>query len=256
MKIKLISIFLCLFSLTGWAQKSETQVIRGNKKYNARQYADAEALYRNGASKDKKNVDAAYNKGNAIYRQYQSAESIGNYQQALKEAKTKADKHKIFHNMGNAFMKQKDYASAVEAYKNALRNNPNDNETRYNFALAKKMQKDNPNQNNKNNQDNKNNKDQNKEQQNKEKEQNKKDPDNDKGNDKKDQDKDKGDNQKDPNKDNGKDPQQQKQDQSKQQMDNMLKALDNHEKQVRERIQARDKQKDGKPVRAGGTKDW
>ena len=36
-------------------------------------------------------------------------------------------------------MKQKDYAKAVEAYKNALRNNPEDEETRYNYALAKEL---------------------------------------------------------------------------------------------------------------------
>jgi len=41
-------------------------------------------------------------------------------------------------------MKEKNYSAAVEAYKNALRNNPNDEETRYNFALAKKMLKNNP----------------------------------------------------------------------------------------------------------------
>ena len=41
-------------------------------------------------------------------------------------------------------MKEKNYTKAVETYKNALRNNPADEETRYNFALAKKMLKDNP----------------------------------------------------------------------------------------------------------------
>jgi len=41
-------------------------------------------------------------------------------------------------------MNQKNYAGAVEAYKNALRNNPKDDETRYNFALAKKMLEQNP----------------------------------------------------------------------------------------------------------------
>tara|TARA_B100001057_G_scaffold433936_1_gene463183 strand:- start:519 stop:935 length:417 start_codon:yes stop_codon:yes gene_type:complete len=36
-------------------------------------------------------------------------------------------------------MKKKDYAQAVDAYKNALRNNSEDEETRYNYALAKKF---------------------------------------------------------------------------------------------------------------------
>jgi hypothetical protein len=46
-------------------------------------------------------------------------------------------------------MKEKNYTEAVEAYKNALRNGPSDEETRYNFALAKKMLKENPPKNNK-----------------------------------------------------------------------------------------------------------
>src|SRR5690606_11862131 len=49
------------------------------------------------------------------------------------------EKHKIYHNLGNVFMNEKQYRAAVEAYKNALRNNPKDEETRYNLALAKKM---------------------------------------------------------------------------------------------------------------------
>jgi hypothetical protein len=40
-------------------------------------------------------------------------------------------------------MNEKDYTQAVD-YKNALRNDPSDEETRYNYALAKKMLKENP----------------------------------------------------------------------------------------------------------------
>ncbi len=48
----------------------------------------------------------------------------------------------IYHNMGVIFHSQKDYAKAVEAYKESLRNNPKDDETRYNFALAQKQLQD------------------------------------------------------------------------------------------------------------------
>jgi cytochrome c-type biogenesis protein CcmH/NrfG len=41
------------------------------------------------------------------------------------------------------YLWKKNYTEAVEAYKNALRNDPDD-ETRYNYALAKKMLKENP----------------------------------------------------------------------------------------------------------------
>ena len=44
--------------------------------------------------------------------------------------------------MGVIFHSQKDYAKAVEAYKESLRNNPKDDETRYNLALAQKQLQD------------------------------------------------------------------------------------------------------------------
>tara|TARA_B110000003_G_C16578770_1_gene507210 strand:- start:911 stop:1399 length:489 start_codon:yes stop_codon:yes gene_type:complete len=36
-------------------------------------------------------------------------------------------------------MKKKQYDKALKSYKSALRNNPSDNETRYNYALAKSL---------------------------------------------------------------------------------------------------------------------
>ena len=44
--------------------------------------------------------------------------------------------------MGVIFHSQKDNAKAVEAYKESLRNNPKDDETRYNLALAQKQLQD------------------------------------------------------------------------------------------------------------------
>ena len=41
-------------------------------------------------------------------------------------------------------MLEKNYQGAVESFKNALRNNPYDEQTRYNSALAKKFLKENP----------------------------------------------------------------------------------------------------------------
>lgn len=239
------------------AQSYKSTLANGNQSFGVKNYTKAEQTYRKASAKDKQSTAALYNKANSIYKMQSMNEAASSYQTALKSAKTKEDKHQIFHNIGNAFMKQKNYGAAVEAYKNALRNNPNDDQTRYNYALAKKMQKENPDQN-------KDNKDQNKDQNKDKKDQDKKDPkDNKEDQDKKDPKDDKGDqDKKDPKDDKGdKDkeqpkpnPQQQKQNQSKQQMENMLKALDNHEQGVRERIQGREQK--GKPVSSPTTKDW
>ena len=90
----------------------------------------------------------------------------------LFRSKIEKDKMKlahIYHNMGVLFQAGKDYAQAVEAYKMSLRNNPKDDETRYNLALAQKMLKD--QQQNQQNQDQ--NQDQNKDEQEKKQDQQK-----------------------------------------------------------------------------------
>ena len=88
------------------------------------------------------------------------------YSAAAKIEKDKSKLAYIFHNIGDIFQTQKDYAKAVEAYKESLRNNPKDDETRYNLALAQKLLKD--QEQNQQNQDQ--NQDQNKEQEKKEQE--------------------------------------------------------------------------------------
>ncbi|HJS00380.1 MAG TPA: tetratricopeptide repeat protein, partial [Flavobacterium sp.] len=196
-------LFLGLASVI--AQEKDKTLPKANEEYNQSNYAEAEANYRISNSKFPNRSVSPYNLGNAIYKQNQASEAKYAYANALKNARSRVQKHKAFHNLGNVFMKEKDYTQAVEAYKNALRNNPTDEETRYNFALAKKMLKENPPKNNKDNKDkNKDNKDKNKDN---------KDQDN------KDQNKDKkdGDKDKDKNKDNqNKKDQKDKQDQGEQ----------------------------------------
>ena len=102
-------------------------------------FAAAEAAYRKAIAKDPDNPTAKYNLGNLYYNKEKPSEAGERLNQAGEIADSKETKHKAFHNLGNSFMRQEKYKEAVEAYKDALRNNPNDEETRYNLALAKKM---------------------------------------------------------------------------------------------------------------------
>lgn len=240
-----------------FAQNSQKEVVIGNQLFQMRKYNQAETNYRKAVSKNPTNSLALYNKANAVYRQYQNNESIAAYQQALEMAQTKEEKHRIFHNLGNAYMNQKNYSAAVEAYKNALRNNPADDETRYNYALAKERLKNNPDQNQNNqNQDKQNNQDQQQDQkdQNKDKDQNQDQKDNQDQNNNSDHQKDSEEQKEDKQNEQKPDPNQQRQQQSRQQMENMLKALDRHEKGVRERVQQKDQK--GQPVQVPSQKDW
>ena len=103
------------------------------------------------------------------------------------------------------------YDKAIEAYKNALRDNPNDNETRYNLALCKKLLKKQPKD-----------KDSKKDNKNKDKKQNKQDKD--RNNDKKDD-------------NNNQKEQPRKEHMSKDNAEQLLNAAMQDEKQTQQRLQ-------------------
>lgn len=216
-------------------------IASGNSEFNKKEYTAAEADYRIAGSKDPKNAKAIYNLGNSIYRIKQPAEAGLVFAKAAVKAKVRPEKHSAFHNLGNSAMAVKDYTTAVNAYKQALINNPADDETRYNYALAKKMLKENPPK-----------KDDNKKDKNKDKDKKDKDKKDEKKEDKKDEQKE-GD---------GKDPKQDQQKQgepkeqpggiSKQRLENLLEAVNNEEKKVREKVDKN--QQKTKPTKP--QKDW
>jgi tetratricopeptide (TPR) repeat protein len=250
--IKKYFILVFLFPLWGlgglFAQERDKTLPIANDEYNEKNFVEAEANYRISHSKFPKRVVAPFNLGNAIYKQKQLAEAKLAYSKALTNTKSRVQKHKVFHNLGNVFMKEKDYTNAVEAYKNALRSKPSDDESRYNFALAKKMLKENPPKNDKN-KDKKDDKNKDKKDDKKEdKKDNKKDGDKDKKDDKKDGDKDKK-NEK-PG-DDGK-PKPIPGGISKQRLENLLDAVNNEEKKIQDKVNAQKVK--GKPIQT--EKDW
>ncbi len=125
------------------AQKLERDYIRkGNKMFNDSVFTTAEVNYRKALEVNPKSTVSMYNLGNTLWAQQKAQESMEQYAAAVQVEKDKSKLAKIYHNMGVIFQSNKDYAKAVEAYKQSLRNNPSDDETRYNLALAQKLLKD------------------------------------------------------------------------------------------------------------------
>ena len=77
-----------------------------------------------------------------MYQEKKYKEAVAQFEVTAKTAKDKFAKAEAYHNIGNSQMEQKQYQQAVDAYKNALRENPNDDETRYNLAAAQKRFKE------------------------------------------------------------------------------------------------------------------
>ncbi len=65
-------------------------------------------------------------------------DAMEQYVAATKIEKDKNESSPYLSQYGSNFQACKDYAKAVEAYKQSLRNNPKDDETRYNLALHRK----------------------------------------------------------------------------------------------------------------------
>ena len=146
------------------AQTDRNLIRQGNRAFKSQKWAVAETQYRKAISKNQKNPQAIYNLGCALLAQQKDSMAIQQFTNAAQLETNRLRRAASYHNMGVIMQNHREYAQAIEYYKMALRCNPQDNETRYNLALCKKLLK-----NNQQNQNNKNNKDKNKNDKNKDK---------------------------------------------------------------------------------------
>ena len=174
--IGMVLLLLTAVSVSVSAQKAERDFIRkGNRLFKDSVYVNAEVNYRKALDVNPKSTVSMYNLGNTLTEQNKLEEAMEQYVGATKVEKNKDNLAQIYHNMGVIFQSQKDNAKAVEAYKESLRNNPKDNETRYNLVLAQKLLKDQQQNQNQNQDQNKQDQQQDKKDQNKQDQQQKQD---------------------------------------------------------------------------------
>lgn len=233
MKKILFIILLISMASSLFAQKQVRKAVRtGNKAYDEQRYGAAEAEYDKALKENASSKEASFNLANTYYKQQRWDDALKEFQHYLTlESEDEPKMSAAWSNMGNTFLKKKANEKAetqsaiaqgqqpqkggqqtdnlkmsMDAYKNALRLNPNDEETRYNLAVVQKMIKDKEGQDKDQKQDQKDqNQDQNKEQ----------------------------------NKDQKQDKQDQKQDQNQMSQDNIqqiLQAIEQDEKDTQERV--------------------
>ena len=152
--------------------KQERNYLRaGNKLYNNKQYNEAEVEYRKALQANPQSPYAQFNLACALLRQgnissqqpssNQQQQQQGNQQQnEAAQLLTRLAEHcsvshiasKACYDLGNLAYKQQQYQQAVEMYKDALRKNPNYEDARYNLRMAQlklKQQQQNKNDQNK-----------------------------------------------------------------------------------------------------------
>ncbi|MFV0366683.1 MAG: tetratricopeptide repeat protein [Mangrovibacterium sp.] len=217
-------------------------------------FSNAEVEYRKALAKRPDDLKWKTNLGDALFMQANFPEAQETYTDVAEHSDDNMVRSTGYFNLGNSYLAQNKLDESIEAYKNALRNNPNDLEAKYNLLFAMKKKEEQEQQNQDQNQDqNKDqkqqNQDKNQQNQNKDNQQNQ-----DQNKDKQDQNKDQDKQNQDQNKD-----QQQKQDQDKQNQnqnqqqdqgegqpepqkiskenaERMLQALENDEKKTQEKV--------------------
>ena len=202
--MKSISILIaCILTASaGFAQNENALIRNGNKLYRQSSFGQSLNEYQHAVTLAPDNPVAQYNLGNAQFRSNKLDEALLSYDNTIATG-AKPVKEKAFYNKGVAFSKQQKLQESIDAWKNALKIDPADQEARENLQKALMEQK---------------------KQQQKDDKEDKKDE---KKKDKKEQDK--------------KQQQQPKQPQSrlnKKQVDQLLKALAQKEKEVQQKMQA------------------
>jgi tetratricopeptide (TPR) repeat protein len=173
--IFLIVILFALSFSNGYSQSNRSTLNDGVDKYEEKKFTEAEVDFRKVVENSPKNFEANFNLGTSYYKQEKYEDAIKSFQSAFENAKDGESRGKVFHNIGNSLLKSNKIEESIEAYKNALKFNPNDQDTKYNLSYALEMMKNkdkdknkqDKNDQNKDNQDKQDQQQQNQDQQNK-----------------------------------------------------------------------------------------
>ena len=130
------AVCLLLFSLAAFSQTDRDFIRRGNRLMRDSVYDKAQVEYQKAIEKDNTNPISHYNLGNALLYQNKAEDAMKEYETAARLEKDKTRLAQIYHNMGVLLQSAKQFDKAVACYRNSLRNDPTNDETRYNYALS------------------------------------------------------------------------------------------------------------------------
>ncbi|MBR2236922.1 MAG: aerotolerance regulator BatC [Prevotella sp.] len=152
--MKVLSLFIFIFSLfISEAQADNRQarkyIRQGNSLYRQGKQHEATVSYFKAVNADSTDARAQYNLATSMFpenwKMVQKEQTDTMVQTLIKAAELEQNplrRSKAFHNVGTIFQNAKEFKQAIEAYKNALRSNPNDDESRYNLVLCQRQLKD------------------------------------------------------------------------------------------------------------------
>ena len=241
MKRLIFILIITLISVAAIGQNERKHIRSGNKlfmdalkdttKIDTAKFSNAETEYRKALNKKPNDLQWNFNLANAIYKQQRFDEAAGKFTDLAEKMETPEKKARALHNLGNSQLMNQKIDESIVSYKKALRQNPNDLDTKYNLAYAQLLKKQQEQQ-----QQNQDQQDQNQDKQDKEQEQQSKDNQNQQEQDQQNQ------------------QQQARQNKiSKENAEQLLQVLQNDERQIQDKVK---KMQAAQAKRARTEKEW
>jgi len=160
---------LLLFWCLAWEAGAQTEtwslMHRGDRSFKAGDYKTAEVLYGEALKQDTTNVRARFNLADTYLALSDLDHAMGEYAKVVRDGREREGKlsSRAYHNMGfieqtvagaaDEQQKQQHLRKAIEHYKDALRLNPQADESRYNLVLCQKQLKESQDQQSKDQQE-------------------------------------------------------------------------------------------------------
>ena len=151
---KLIIYIFLLASNYSHSQNKVELLNKGNDRYNAEEFEQAETLYKEALDKDNHYYKANLNVGHALFRQahilIKQQDSLGIkkleeserfYNNSVELTENKDQKAESYYNLGNAQLLSQKLEGSIESYKKSLRLNPDNINAKKNLALAQYLLK-------------------------------------------------------------------------------------------------------------------
>jgi len=142
--------------------------LKGTKYYKKEEFEEAKMEFNENAIKNPNDGRLHYNLGNSLYKNGKLEDAENSYNLSLRDQEFQ-DRSFAYQNLGNVKFEQKDYKNAITNYRNALIEDPQNLNARYNYELASRFLQ---RQQNQQQQQQQNKDDKNKDQEKKEKQQN------------------------------------------------------------------------------------
>jgi len=144
----LIITFIGTATVSADNRQSRKHIRKGNTLFRSDKRKEALVDYVKAVRADTTNARALYNLSTSMFpaawrnvQENQRDTMINYFKAAAQQEANPYRKAQAYHNMGVVLQGAHDFKNAIEAYKEALRNNPNDDETRYNLVLCQRQLK-------------------------------------------------------------------------------------------------------------------